>query len=64
MSRHRNFCFTYNNYPDTKLVDEIDCRYIAYSKEVGASGTPHLQGYICFTNAKSKSAVIAMLSNT
>jgi hypothetical protein len=61
MSRHRNFCFTYNNYPDTKLVDEIDCRYIAYSKEVGASGTPHLQGYICFTNAKSKSAVIAML---
>lgn len=61
MSRHRNFCFTFNNYPDTTLVDNVVCRYIGYSKEVGASGTPHLQGYISFSNPKTKSAVISLL---
>jgi len=61
MSRHRNFCFTFNNYPDTTLVDNVVCRYIGYSKEVGVSGTPHLQGFISFSNPKTKSAVIALL---
>lgn len=61
MTRHRNFCFTFNNYPNTELVDNVECRYIAYSKEVGSNGTPHLQGYISFANAKTKLAVIALL---
>lgn len=54
MSRNRNFCFTFNNYPDTVLVDTLVCKYIAYSKEVApTTGTPHLQGYVSFANAKT-----------
>lgn len=45
----RNYCFTFNNYPDclesfnAKLAEY--CTYSIYGKEVGESGTPHLQGY-------------------
>jgi len=53
----RNFCFTLNNYE--KVTDESSgvtrvaqvewlrqrCTYIVWGKEVGESGTPHLQGY-------------------
>jgi len=58
MSRNRNFCFTFNNYPDTRLVDNLVCKYIAYSKEVApTTGTLHLQGYVSFANAKTKEQV-------
>lgn len=50
-----------NNYLDTKLVDEMKCKYIIYGKEVGASGTPHLQGVVVFVNAKSEKAVRSLL---
>lgn len=54
MSRNRNFIFTYNNYPNTDLIDKIDCKYVAYSHEVApTTGTPHLQGWITFNNPKS-----------
>lgn len=57
MSRNRNFCFTYNNYPNTDLVDNLDCKYIAYSHEVApTTGTPHLQGWVTFHNAKTVKA--------
>lgn len=53
-SKNRNFCFTYNNYPNTELVDNVVCKYIAYSHEIAPStGTPHLQGWITFANAKT-----------
>jgi len=61
MSRARNYCFTQNNYPDTTLVDSIECQYIIYGKEVGASGTPHLQGFITFKVHKSLKQVIGLL---
>ena len=47
----RNYCFTYNNYPDN--LDEFDerlrqyCTYAIYGRKVAPSTkTPHLQGYI------------------
>ena len=61
MSRFRNFCFTHNNYTDTSLEDEISCKYLVYGREVGESGTPHLQGFISFECARTLSAAIKSL---
>jgi hypothetical protein len=61
MSKYRNFTFTYNNYPDTTLVDTIECKYIIYAKEIGESGTPHLQGFITYLQPKTLSASIKAL---
>lgn len=49
----RNFCFTRNNYTNTSLEDDLTCQYIIYGKEVGESGTPHLQGFVRFNTDKS-----------
>lgn len=53
--RSRDWCFTLNNYVDQDItqLEEIDCKYVIYGKERGDSGTPHLQGYVYFANART-----------
>lgn len=53
ISPAKRWCFTANNYTQS-LIDEIVpkfqkvCTVAGFSKEVGESGTPHLQGYVEF----------------
>lgn len=53
--RIRNCCFTVNNYKDKKKIIKFfeTASYIVIGEEVGAKGTPHLQGYAEWVNAVS-----------
>lgn len=59
MQRSRRFCFTINNPNkiDNSAVTDVNCKFIIAGNEVGASGTPHIQGYIEFNDAKSIDSV-------
>lgn len=59
MSKSRGYVFTLNNYSDAdyNAVVALECSYLVVGKEVGASGTPHLQGYVYYKNARSLSSV-------
>lgn len=46
MSRSRTWCFTLNNPLTNLLPIHGEERYVIWQREVGASGTIHLQGYI------------------
>ena len=65
--RFRNFCFTLNNYTDEELkqLQKIrlkELKYIIVGQEIAPStGTPHLQGFLIWNNAKSLSASIKKL---
>lgn len=59
-TRGRAFCFTINNYtPDNEeFCKNLECQYIQYGREVApTTGTPHLQGYVYFTNPRSFNSV-------
>lgn len=52
----KNWCFTLNNYTDDDIerIDglvntEARVSYLVYGREVGESGTPHLQGFVSLT---------------
>jgi len=58
-----NWVFTWNNYTEEDIkklstwVESGAAGGVAYAKEVGASGTPHLQGYV---HMKKKSSLKTM----
>lgn len=63
------WCFTLNNWSESdyfiiteKIVPKF-CKYASIAKEVGESGTPHLQGYIEF-KAKGRPFNIFSYNNT
>lgn len=49
----KSWMYTLNNYTpeDEVRLQAIDCNYHVYGREIGESGTPHLQG--CITFARS-----------
>jgi len=64
--KYRAWCFTVNNYTeaDEQVIQTTVknlARYIVYGYEVGQEcGTPHLQGYVYFENARQRKSVARM----
>lgn len=66
-SRYRAHVFTINNYSDSS-IEAIQSlrrvatfRYYVFGREKGESGTPHLQGYVCWKQARSFRSVLKLL---
>lgn len=61
--KSRVWCFTWNNYTeeDVEFLSNIRVRYIMYGREVGESGTPHLQGFIVFETQRHFGSVKSLM---
>lgn len=64
--RARGWCFTINNYnaATERHLQGLKCRYLVFGREVGESGTPHLQGYVYFKDQRSLSAAKVAIGGT
>lgn len=65
-SQSRHWVFTINNYDDADIarLDALpSVTYLIYGIETGASGTPHLQGYVCFDIRKRLSQAKRLISD-
>lgn len=69
--RARAWTWTLNNYQSDELETllrvgqnlEKNIKYMCWGHEVGEEGTPHLQGFVYFTNARSMRAVKNILGS-
>jgi hypothetical protein len=67
MSRGKSWCFTLNNFSDAeyrRIVEwgsSPECVYLVVGRERGASGTPHLQGYMVLDSRKRLPAIKAAI---
>lgn len=59
----KSWVFTLNNYTekDETFLSDLEKTYLIYGREVGANGTPHLQGFITFKCTHRLSAVRKLL---
>ena len=59
----KRWVFTLNNYSpeEVERVRSFSSRYVVFGREVGASGTPHLQGFVIFKNAQRITALKKLL---
>jgi len=59
----KSWVFTLNNYTENECNNIClwECNKICVTKEVGAEGTPHLQGYVTFKRAMRLSACKKLL---
>jgi len=66
-AKFRAWCFTLNNYTakdeeHIQTVIKTLARYVVYGREVApGTGTPHLQGYVYFHNARQHKSVTRLL---
>nr|ALC76156.1 replication-associated protein [Brachiaria deflexa-associated circular DNA molecule 1] len=63
----KHWCYTLNNYTESEyeLIKNVEnTTYHVIGKEVGGSGTPHLQGYVVFVNRKRLNGVKKALQCT
>lgn len=64
MPRSRGWTLTINNWTqdqyDNFMKKAEDCQYAVVGKEVGENGTPHLQAYVYFDNARHFDSVRKM----
>lgn len=69
MSRTKSWCFTLNNFSEDEYRKIIEygaspaCEYLVVGREVGASGTPHLQGYLVLSVRQRLPYVKAAIGN-
>lgn len=64
--RSKHWCFTHNNYTQ-ETIDRLSSltnttvTYLIFGKEIGETGTPHLQGFVSFPSRKRLAQVIQVL---
>jgi hypothetical protein len=68
ISPSKRWCFTLNNYTNDEISSIVPifksfCKIAFFSKEVGESGTKHLQGYCEFISKKRPISVFASATN-
>lgn len=66
-NKAKHWTYVVNNYTQEDidnldvLGESSDVVYIIYGREVGEEGTPHLQGYVCFSDKKTRRTVSRLI---